>query len=81
MLEEFLHRIGTFCILIGTGILILFVASDSAGTANFDYLFWALLAAIVGILLRRRRGPPGPADRFGMLHRLRRSGRGRKEHN
>ena len=48
MANEFLVRVGTFSILIGLGVFILFVASDSAGKANFDYLFWALLAIVVG---------------------------------
>jgi hypothetical protein len=79
MLNEFATRIGTFCILIGIGVLILFVASDSAGAANFDYLFWALLAVIVGLFLRGRRESPPAAGRFGFLQRFRGSGRGRKD--
>jgi MYXO-CTERM domain-containing protein len=79
MLNEFIVRIGTFCILIGVGILILFIASDSAGAANFDYLFWALLSVIVGLFLRRRRESPPPAGRFGFLQRFRGSGHGRRE--
>ena len=59
MVSEFLVRLGTFSILIGLGVFMLFVASDSAGKANFDYLFWALLAIIVGILLRGRQEPAG----------------------
>jgi hypothetical protein len=80
MLREFITRIGTFLILIGIGILILFLASDSAGAANFDYLFWAMLCVIAGFFLRRHREPPAPPDRFSVLRRLRGTGRGRKEH-
>jgi MYXO-CTERM domain-containing protein len=79
MLNEFIIRIGTFCILIGVGTLILFIASDSAGSANFDYLFWALLAMIVGFFLRRRREPPPDSGRFNFLKRFRGNSRSRRE--
>ena len=64
MWQEFLNRVGTFLMLIGVGILVLFVASAGAGPANFDYLFWSLLACIVGFFLRRRSPPTPP---FGAL--------------
>jgi hypothetical protein len=79
MLHEFLTRIGTFFILIGVGLLVLFIASGSSGAANYDYLFWAMLSVIVGFFLRRRREPPAPTDRFSVLRRFRGPGRGRKE--
>lgn len=79
MLNEFIIRIGTFCIVLGVGILILFVASDYAGNANFDYLFWAVLSMTVGILLRRRKAPPPPSERFSSLRRFRGHGRDRRD--
>jgi hypothetical protein len=79
MLSEFISRIGTFLILLGIGILILFIASEGAGSANFDYLFWALLSIIVGFFIRRRRETEAPAERFSLLRRLRDKDRGRKE--
>ena len=79
MLSEFVSRIGAFFILLGTGILILFIASEGAGAANFDYLFWALLAIIIGFFIRRRRDTGAPAERFSLLRRLRDKDRGRKE--
>jgi hypothetical protein len=79
MLGDFVSRIGTFLILLGTGILILFIASQGAGSANFDYLFWALLAIIVGFFIRKRRDAGAPADRFSLIRRLRDKNRGRKE--
>ena len=79
MLGEFLSRIGLFLILLGTGILILFIASEGAGSANFDYLFWALLAIIVGFFVRRRHDAEPPGERFSLLRKLRDKNRGRKE--
>jgi len=71
MFKEFIIRIGTFFLLIGSGIFILFVASDYAGKTNFDYLFWAVLSVTVGIMLRRRKPPPPPSGRFSYIRRMR----------
>ncbi len=67
--REFIVRIGTFLILIGIGMLVLFIASDYASQSNFDYLFWAILAVTVGVLLRRLKAPPPPSARFESLRR------------
>jgi hypothetical protein len=71
MINEFIIRIGTFFILLGVGVFILFVASDYANQTNFDYLFWAVLSVTVGIMLRRRKPPPPPSGRFAYLRGLR----------
>lgn len=71
MINEFLVRVGTFFILIGIGMLILFIASDYAEQANFDFLFWSMLAVTVGILLRRRKPPAPPSGRFEALRKWR----------
>ncbi|HET6846214.1 MAG TPA: hypothetical protein VFH29_05230 [Anaerolineales bacterium] len=73
------HRVGLFLILIGIGILVLFIASASEGVANYDYLFWCMLACIMGFFLRRRQPPAPPSDRFRLIRGLRRPRRGRKE--
>jgi hypothetical protein len=79
MVSEFLVRMGTFSILVGLGIFILFVASDAAGKADFDYLFWALLAIVMGILLRGRKEPAAPSGRFGFLRRFQNPPRDRRD--
>jgi hypothetical protein len=77
MLNAFIVRIGTFFVLIGVGVFILFIASDAAGQTNFDYLFWSVLSVTVGIMLRRRRPPPPPSGRFGYVRKMR---EGSKKH-
>jgi hypothetical protein len=79
MANEFLVRVGTFCVLVGLGVFILFVASDSAGKADFDYLFWSLLAIVVGILLRGRKEPAAPSGRFSFLRRFQNPHRDRRD--
>ena len=79
MVDEFIIRIGTFFILIGVGIFILFVASDYANQTNFDYLFWAVLSVTIGILLRRRKPPPPPSGRFSYLRKMQGNRKGHNE--
>ena len=79
MFNEFIIRIGTFFTLIGIGIFILFVASDYAGKANFDYLCAAVLCVTVGIMFRRRKPPNPPSGRFGYVRKLRESKHPTKE--
>ena len=71
MWNEFIIRIGTFFVLIGAGIFILFIASEAAGTTNFDYLCAAVLCVTVGILFGRRRPPKPPSGRFSYVRKLR----------
>lgn len=79
MFKEFFVRVGTFLILIGIGMLILFIASANSNQSNFDYLFWAVLAVTVGILLRRRKAPPPPSGRFESLRKWTGHSRGGKD--
>jgi membrane protein implicated in regulation of membrane protease activity len=71
MIKELLIRVGTFFMVIGVGIFILFVASDYAGATNFDYLFVAIFSFVVGMLLRRRKPAPPPSGRFAYIRRMR----------
>jgi hypothetical protein len=70
-MQEFIIRIGTFLIVIGVGIFILFLASDYANAANFDYLCFAVVAITVGIMLRRQKAPPPPSGRFALWRKMR----------
>jgi hypothetical protein len=70
-MEELIIRVGTFFILIGFYLLVLFIASDFAQMTDFDYLFLAVLAIGIGWVLQRRRQPPPPSGRFSSLRKLR----------
>jgi hypothetical protein len=71
MFNELIIRIGTFLMVIGVGIFILFVASDYAGAPDFDYLFGAIFLVVAGILLRRRKPAPPPSGRFAYFRKMR----------
>ncbi len=62
--EPLIYRVGTFFYVIGGGAFVLFVVSDFAERADFDFLFVSLI--MIGVGWTFRRGKPGPpsAGRF-----------------
>ena len=62
--DPFEFRIGVFFYLISTGVFILFVASDFAEKAEFDYLFIALMLFGIGWYFRRNKKAPPRVERF-----------------
>ncbi len=78
-MEEFVIRVGTFFVVIGVGIFILFIASDYAHQTDFDFLFWSIISIAIGMLLRRRKPPPPPSGRFSSWHKWRERSKKHKE--
>ncbi len=72
-------RVGTFFILVGIMLIILFAASDMARTPDFDFFFLGLLALAVGIFLRRKAPAPPPSGRFSAIRKMRENAKKRKE--
>ena len=69
--KEIVHRIGTFFLLVGIGLFIIFMASDAAQNVSFGYLCWSLILVIVGFVLRgqfKKSAPP--SGRFSLVKRL-----------
>ena len=77
-MEDFILRIGTYLLVVGTGLFILFIASNFSNQPDFDYLFWAVLIIATGLLIRGRKPPLPPSGRFGILKKMR-SGSKKKE--
>ena len=69
--DSLIVRVGMFFYVIGGGIFLLFVASDLAKQADFDYLFISLLMIGVGWLFRRGKAPPPSAGRFAWWKKTR----------
>jgi len=66
-----LSRMGTFFLLIGVGLMILFVASDMGEVTHFGYFFLSLAAFGLGAILKRASAPPPkPSQRFAGLRRM-----------
>ncbi len=72
-------RVGTFFFVIGGGAFVLFVASDLAKQADFDYLFMAILMMGIGWIFRRGKAPPPSAGRFSWLKKTREEAKKKKE--
>jgi hypothetical protein len=75
--KEFLARIGTFFLVLAAFLFILFVSSDMAKSADFDYLFLSLLALGIGWIFRRGRARPAASNRFSWVRKQRESRRNR----
>jgi uncharacterized membrane protein SirB2 len=60
-------RIGTFLILVGIGLLLVFIGSYLATTPYFGYLFSSLVVLALGVLLRRRATPRQSPGRFRVV--------------
>jgi hypothetical protein len=76
--DPIIFRVGMFFYVIGGGAFILFVTSDLAEKADFDFLFVALLMIGVGWVLRRGKKPPPSAGRFSWLKKQREEAKKKK---
>jgi hypothetical protein len=74
-MQELAARMGTFLVVLGIGVLILFVLSDLAKQPDFDFLFGAVLLLSAGWLLQRRRPAQPASGRFSLLRRRRPAGK------
>jgi hypothetical protein len=64
---DFTPRIGTFLILVGIGLLLVFIGSYLAKSPHFSYLFSSLVVLAFGVLLRRRATPRQSPGRFRVV--------------
>ena len=78
-MNDFIARVGTFFLVIGFGLFVLFLASDMANQPEFDYLCLAMLSVAMGWMMSRRRGPAPSADRFSLIRRTREEMRKRRQ--
>jgi hypothetical protein len=72
--KEFIYRVGTFFLLVGTGLLIFFMLSEAADQPMFSYFCWSMILLTLGFLFRaqyKKPGPP-PSGRFSVLKRFKR---------
>ena len=77
--DPIIVRVGMFFYIMGGGIFLLFVASDIAKQADFDYLFMAMLLMGIGWLCRRSKAPPPSAERFSWLKKNREEAKKKKQ--
>jgi len=79
--KEFFYRIGTFFLLVGTGLLIFFMLSESAQQPLFSFFCWSMILLTVGFMFRAQyRKPSGPpSGRFSVFQRFKRKPKEDKE--
>jgi hypothetical protein len=77
--DPIIVRVGTFFLVMGGGIFILFVASDLAQQADFDYLFVAALLMGIGWVFRRGKAAPPSAGRFAWWRNRREEAKKKKQ--
>ena len=68
--KEFLPRIGTFFIVMGLGLVLLFVISDLANAVTYKYFFGGLLLIVIGIAFRRNAAKPEASGRFSAWKKM-----------
>jgi hypothetical protein len=69
--KEFISRIGTFFLLIGIGMMWLFVVSDMSNSTNFIFFVLSIVTLVTGWYFKRIAAPPPKAgSRFEALRRM-----------
>jgi hypothetical protein len=69
--KEFIHRVGTFFLLVGIGLLVFFFLSEAAEKPTFSYFCWSTILLILGFLFRTQyKKPTQPSGRFSIFQRL-----------
>ena len=75
---ETLHRLGTFFILIGLTLLVMFVGSIISKDISVVYLFLSFASLFIAFLFRRNK-PVNDSGRFGAIRRARERSRQHRE--
>ena len=69
--KEVLHRIGTFFIILGIGLLAFFLLSEAARQVAFEYFCWIVLMLVIGFVFRGQfKRPVTPSGRFSLVKKL-----------
>ncbi|MGZ9235004.1 MAG: hypothetical protein ACXW4E_05715 [Anaerolineales bacterium] len=69
--KQVLHRIGTFFLLVGIGLIAFFMLSEAARQVAFNYLCWGLVLIVLGFAFRSQyKKSVTPSGRFSLVRRL-----------
>jgi len=63
MQQGLASKFGNFLILVGLGILLVFIAMDLGGMLRFDYFFLSIVLIFIGFKMRVNKNPT-PSSRF-----------------
>jgi len=69
--KEVIHRIGTFFIIVGIGLLAFFLLSEAARQVAFEYFCWSVILLVIGFFFRGQfRRSVAPSGRFSLVRKL-----------
>ncbi len=70
--NELIYRVGTFFLMVGIGLFVLFILSEASQQTTFSYFCWSTVLLTIGFAFRAKykRSLP-PSGRFSLLRRLR----------
>lgn len=69
--KEVLARIGTFFIMVGIGLLIIFLLSEAAAQVTLEYFCGSIVFLVLGFIFRGQYKRPAPSSgRFSLIQRL-----------
>jgi len=69
--KEVVHRIGTFFVILGIGLLGFFLLSEAAKQVTFEYFCWSVLLLVIGFVFRGQfKRSVAPSGRFSLVKRL-----------
>jgi hypothetical protein len=69
--RELIYRVGSFFLMVGFGLILLFILSEASQDTAFNYFCWGLVLLILGVLFRtqyKKSFPPN--ERFSFIRRL-----------
>jgi hypothetical protein len=69
--RELIYRVGTFFLLVGIGLVVLFLFSEAAQQASFGYFCWGTILLVIGFMFRAQyRRSIQPSERFRIIKML-----------
>ena len=69
--KEVVHRIGTFFIILGVGLLAFFLLSEAAQKITFEYFCWSVVLLVIGFVFRGQfKRSVTPSGRFSLVKKL-----------
>lgn len=70
--RELIYRVGTFFLLVGIGLVVLFLLSEAAQQVNFEYFCSGLILLIIGFMFRAQyKRSIQPSGRFRLIKMFR----------
>ncbi len=77
--KAFISRIGTFFLILGVLVIIIFIATDIGDEAYFRYFFIGIILLSIGFILKRMSAPPPPpSKRFEGIRKIQQKSRDAK---